>query len=145
MSIPFFFPPPRYVKTLPVQSGQDFYTLSSLCEELGIPCRASGEWTQRNVIVTVLDSEQDISIYACPGAEGTVQIILPEQYKPVALQVALTVMAYVLHDLVAKQSIAGQPWNRIAPPKGRPRSKRSFTTKERQRAYRLRHSLKPPA
>ncbi len=49
-------------------------------------------------------------------------------------------MAYGMHDLVAKQSIAGKDWAGIGNPKGRPRGGRPMSNSERQKKFRERRA-----
>jgi len=134
MSIPLFFPAVRYVRRLAISKRAR--TLRALCETAGVECKASGNWTDR--IVDLIDGDR-ILIAAEPGDWSAVQISLPQQDQRIAARIALAVMAYVLHDLVAKQSIMGANWSRVSAPRGRKRSGSALSTAERQRRYRVRH------
>lgn len=133
--IPLFFPRIRYVSRLAVSSSAT--TLRELCESAGVSCKASGAWTER--VVDLIEAER-LQITAEPSDWSVVQIALPLADPRKAARIALAVMAYALHDLVAKQSIMGAPWARIAAPRGRSFSGTALSTVERQRLYRLRKS-----
>lgn len=105
--LPFFMPIVRYVKSLPEpgETGEKI-TLAHLCRLAGVACRASGAWTQREI--TLIESDQ-VCVMAKPH-QGPVAIFLPmneDRYR-----IALAVMAYSVHDLVARKSIRHAPWRR---------------------------------
>lgn len=131
MSIPLFFPSVRYVPRLALSPYAT--TLRALCGAAGVACKASGAWTER--IVDVIEADT-LRIVAEPGDEAPVQICVPQSEGRKRARLALAAMAYRLHDLVAKQSIRGEPWTRIAPPRGRIRSGTALSTRERQRRFR---------
>jgi hypothetical protein len=131
MSIPLFFPPIRYVARLTPTSGAA--TLRTLCIRAGVPCRATGAWTERLVEVVVA---HELGITAEPGEGAAVQIAMPRSEPRQMARLALAAMAYALHDLVAKESIRGQPWATIATPRGRIRTGTALSTRERQRRFR---------
>lgn len=132
MSIPFFLPLPKYVPRL---DGSATHSLRTLCEAAGVPCRASGEWTERPIEILAADR---MAITAEPGGYGKVRLEFPADSPQGVARTALAILAYGLHDLVAKQSIAGQAWSRAAPPMGRPKAARAMTPKERQKIFRAR-------
>lgn len=111
MSIPLFFNPPTYVKSIPTLDGDDEVSLFDLCGKLATPCRASGAWIQRPVYLRKDSTLHSPLIFAEPR-NGPVLIILPESLWENRWQIALSIMAYAMFDLVARQSIIGQPWNR---------------------------------
>jgi len=145
MSIPLFFPPPHYVKSLPRTETGNAYSLLSLCESIGIPCRASGDWVGRKVIIEFDTSIANLTITAEPGSQGSVQVTIPEKDRAHGNKIALAAMAYAMHDLVAKQSIVNQQWNKLAPKKGRPKTSRPKTNKERQQKLRRKQQLNQQA
>jgi hypothetical protein len=135
MSIPLFFPTVRYAPRLTLSPGAT--TLRALCESAGVVCKASGAWTERVVDIVTGDT---LEIVAEPGDGAPVRISLPANDHRSAARLALAVMAYGLHDLVAKESIRGASWTRIALPRGRIPSGAALTTRERQRRFRARRS-----
>ena len=134
MSIPLFYPPVRYLPRL--QLSERATSLRELCGIAGVACKASGAWTDR---VVDLSFAADLQIFAEPGDWSTVQITMPVDTPCNAARLALAVMAYALHDLVARQSIQGAPWARVAPPRGRIATGAALTTTERQRRFRAQH------
>ena len=134
MSTPLFFPAPRVLERVEVRGA---VPLRELLATAGVPCRASGPWTERLVRVV-------------PGAEGTEKE--PGDWAPVRIGVpanlsrrdaaryAVAVLAYGLMDLVARESIRGQPWARPSAPRGRPRTGTASSNRERQRAHRARRA-----
>lgn len=140
MTIPLFFPPPRFKRSLPVTGA---VSLRALCALAGVPCRASGDWTERSI---VLERSENCSIEAEPGGWGTVRIAVPKHLKPLAAhRYALAALAFSLMDLVARESIRGQAWSRPAVPRGRPPTGMAQSNRERQRAYRRRLTNGSPA
>ena len=131
MSIPLFFPPVRYVPRLTLSPRAT--TLRALCESAGVICKASGAWTER--VVDVIEAGA-LGITAQPGDEAPVQISVPKGGRRERARLALAAMAYGLHDLVAKQSIRGEPWTCIALPRGRIPSGAALSSRERQRRFR---------
>lgn len=133
MSIPLFFPPTKYESGLRLTGAM---SLSEVCLAAGVRCAATGAWTARKVEIAHGDA---LSVFAEPGDWGGVKIILkPGLTCQQEARLALAVMAYSLHDLVAKQSIAGKGWASVAAPRGRPPSARPLTAADRQRAFRSR-------
>ena len=132
MSNTFFFTHCEYLTSLNLR---DFLTLEDLCHRAGVPCRASGGWTKRKIGIRYADF---IKIEAEPGDWGAVQITMPKCTKEKEAKLALQILAYVLHDLVAKQSILGLSWAKIPLPKGRIKTGKAMTNAERQRRFRTR-------
>jgi hypothetical protein len=136
MSIPLFFPPVDYVPRL--RLSKQALSLRALCGAAGVSCKASGAWTER--IVDVIPY-RNLQIVAEPGDWSPVQISVPGVSGRAAARLALAVMAYAVHDLVAKQSISGVAWRRISAPRGRIASGTALSVAERQRRFRARHRL----
>jgi hypothetical protein len=132
MSTPLFYPQPQY---LPVLLFEQAITIRELCEQAGVPCRASGAWTERKVEIR----EGSFAIHAEPGDWGGVRIFLPPGTQRKRARCALSVLAYALHDLVAKQSIVGAQWAGPEIPRGRQRSGQAKSNAERQKSFRARH------
>lgn len=130
MTIPLFTPPIQYRAHLDLRSPM---TLRDLCTLAEVHCRASGPWTCRQV--DLLEGEH-LAIFATPGDTGNVQLVLPAGDPRERARLALGLMAYGMHDLVAKESIKNQPWTGIPLPKGRPRQPRALSNAERQQRYR---------
>jgi|GEM_PF-1612778 len=144
MTIPLFFPPVTYVQRLSLRAPS---TIRQLCEIAGVECRASGAWTERQVEIV---GGKELKITAEPGDWGKVMI----EFGPMKLatkvgrqgaQIALAVLAYGMHDLAAKQSVIASSWTRIVSPKGRPKSDRALSGRERQRRFRARIRSATPA
>ncbi len=133
MSIPLFFPAIEYVPRLKV--GARAMTLRTLCEAAGVLCKASGAWTGR---VVDLAFGNHLQIIAEPGDWSGVRVYSPITDRQQLAQLGLAVMAYALHDLVARESIVGAPWARISPPRGRVARGTALSSAERQRRFRAR-------
>lgn len=129
----YFIPPIKYVSAL---SDKKFISIRELCRLVDIPCRASGIWANRQIAIQY---GKECTIRSEPGDWGKVKVTLPAKTKRKQAQIALCILAYGLHDLVAKESIKGLSWSRICPPSGRPRKKRALTNKECQKKYREKH------
>jgi hypothetical protein len=132
---PFFIPPVKYVPTL---VSSKFYTIRALCAQAGVLCRASGSWTQRKVQVVYAST---LGILAEPGDWGAVRVEIPEKRLKQRSQIALYLLAYGLHDLVAKQSIMQAEWNEVNAPRGRPRCGGALPSRDRQRRFRERQKI----
>ena len=130
MSIPLFLPLATVVPALELRRP---ITLQQLCADAGVRVRASGAWTQRRVEIV---KGRSLSVTAEPGDNGQVKIALAHTTDQSDARTALAVMAYVLHDLVAKESIRGASWSRVALPRGRPKTGQALTLAERQRRFR---------
>ena len=143
MTLPVFFPHPRYVKSLPRDGA---LPLADVCALAGVPCAALGAWTQRPILMTVLadgDAQDGAQpwIQLEPGDWGAVALGIPaKRATPAArAQWALGALAYVLFDGVARVSIAGAAWARAEAPRGAvPAAQRPLTNAERQRRLRRR-------
>lgn len=135
MTIPFFLPIPYYVKSLKLRSPM---TLKALCDRAGVCCAATGAWTDRLVEITPSPLYR---IIAEPGDWGSVRIELPKGIPLEQARRALAIMAYAMHDLVAKQSLHGVTWMEIRPPVGRPKSPNTMSNAERQRRFRAKKAL----
>ena len=125
----FFIPPVEYRKTLKLSHA---CSLQSLCRLANVPCRASGAWTQR--LVEVICGER-IRIVAEPGSWGNVRIEVPRQRHRDRFSLALTMLAYGLHDVAARESVRGTPLSKIMPPRGRPRRGSQRSNRQRQRDF----------
>jgi hypothetical protein len=133
MSIPFFLPIPSFHAKLPLA---DAIPLDELCVRAGVRCKASGAWTRRMVSFVPSSS---LFVRAMPGANGIE--IGTDQTDPVwRARIALSILAYSMMDLVARESIRGAEWARIKAPVGRPASgRRPMSSTERQRRWRSKH------
>lgn len=132
-----FFPAPRYRPRLdhPVAA-----TVRQLCERAGVPCKASGAWCDRGVS---WETGPELAIMAEPGYTGQVHVVLPADKARGGRAVArnlLLVLAYGLHDGVAKESVRGVDWARRITPRGRPPALRAKSNAQRQREWRERHA-----
>lgn len=134
MTLPVFFPQPRFVPQLARQAA---LPLEALCVQAGVACAAFGAWTQRPIVLA--DGGQAPFIHAEPGDWGAVVIGVPaKRATPAArAQWALGALAYVLFDGVARASIAGASWAKAERPRGlAPAKQRPLTSAERQRKLR---------
>lgn len=138
MNLPLFFPPAVYVRDLSDDSiGAQ--SLRSLCEDAGVPCRASGAWTERRIVVV---AGLRYRIEAEAGGYGLVKVEVPADLTPLdQKRHALGALAYGLMDLVARESLRGAVWARPAKPRGRPSRGMALSTKERQRRYRAKLAM----
>lgn len=134
MSIPLFLPIPVYAQITPTSTA---LTVRALCARAGVACQASGSWTNRPVEVIVRPGAPS-TVTVAPGDWGVVRITQPESDRQKAAQFALAIMAYSVHDVVCRQSIAGQPWAKIALPRGRIKKNKAMTNAERQQQFRAR-------
>ena len=122
MSTPFFIPPAHDV---PLVRADDSYSLRDLCAIAAVPCRGSGAWTNRKVS---FQHRTALKIVAEPGDWGSVLIECVVTDPILRSRLALQILAYSIHDLVAKESIRGAAWNTLSPPKGRPKKARALTS-----------------
>lgn len=134
MSIPLFLPLPEYVPRLKLKTA---VTLRQLCQLANVPLRASGPWTERQLEILTASKQR---VLAEPGEFGKVKLYLKAGSKAERAQLALGILAYVLHDLAAKESIRGISWSRIPLRSGRPRSGKALLNKERQQRFRARQA-----
>ncbi|HEY7954685.1 MAG: hypothetical protein ACHQ17_10785 [Polyangia bacterium] len=133
MSIPLFLPPARIVEHL---DDRRAIPLRELLAAAGVPCRATGRFTDR--LVCVVPGKPGL-IEREPGDWAAVRIGVPSGLSARnAARYASAVMAYGLMDLVARESLRGQLWARPTPPRGRPARGLALTGVERQRNYRAR-------
>ena len=130
MKSTFFIAPTQYQKDLKLECP---FTLRELCELAGVRCKATGAFTDRKV---ELAEGEEIRVLAEPGDWGRVKIFLKTGSKKSMAMQALIVMAYGLHDLVAKESIRGESWVKLKAPVGRPKCTKPLLNKERQRRFR---------
>jgi hypothetical protein len=131
--IPLFLPPTKIVPALRLQNAM---TVAALCEAAGAPCRGSGAWTQREV---ALQSGPAQAVEAEPGGWGRVRVSVPPTHARSARDRArfgLAVLAYVLMDPVARESIRGCDWARPGQ-RGRPATG-ALSNRQRQAAFRAR-------
>lgn len=138
MSIPLFLPIPIYANLPPSAKA---LTIRTLCARAGIACKASGRWVDRPVEL-VKRANTPPSVLAAPGDWGMVRITHGEGDQVKAAQFALAILAYSMHDLVCRQSIAGQPWAQISRPRGRVKKPKAASNAERQQKFRTRQRAK---
>lgn len=136
MSIPLFYPAANFVPTLALTAP---VSIEQLCNQAGIKCKASGAWTGRQI---ELAPGAELKITAEPGDWGKVKLEIPPSEPQHEALLALAVLAYGLHDLVAKQSLSGNTRVALAPPRGRPKKARALSTSERQRRFREKRQAK---
>ena len=131
--IPAMFPPATIVVEAP--RGKT-HTVESLCHQAGIECRVTGPSASR---VVYLHRAGHLEVHREPGNTGAVSVglpgDLPEKPREAALLV-LAVLAYVVFDYAARESVRGRPEMRVSLPRGRPRSPTTMTGAERQRRWR---------
>lgn len=115
MSLPVFFPIPRYSNRLSEDGARP---LSEICALAGIPCRASGMMARRLVVVLPSNEGGQPSIQARATTWGVVHIRVPAQVKTERgrARYALGALAFGLHDVAAKESIRRMRWSRAADP-----------------------------
>jgi hypothetical protein len=137
MFTPLFFPPARIVPYVE-RTGQVF-TLRELLASAEAPCRASGRWTERQILLAVGDDE----VLREPGEWGLVRIGIKERStERDAARYALLVLAYSLMDIVARESIRGECWTKPSSPRGRPRTGTARSNAQRQQTLRSRQREK---
>jgi hypothetical protein len=113
MTLPLFFPDPIYVPQIPRRGA---LPLAEVCALAGVPCRATGRWTERLVIIESDEKVPDGAVWAEPSG-GTVRIIVPTAHSGSSrarARYALGVLAFVLFDAVSRASIRGQDWTAIS-------------------------------
>lgn len=132
MSKVLFF---QNVQFVPRLFLNNFKNIKELCQEAGVPVKGSGAWIDRKIEIAHGDS---LEILAEPGDWGAVKIVLNSSTPRNEARFALEVLADVLHDLVAKESIRGAKWRKLGPPLGRPRVRAPRSSRERQRRFRRR-------
>lgn len=134
--VPLFFPVPRISKAI---DSSQAVALEDLLQIAGVPCRASGAWTKRPVVMEPTDATA-VFIEREAGDVSCVRIGVPRQLSAQdQARYAAAVMAYAVMDLVARQSLKGVAWAHPAKPAGRPPTGRARTAAQRQRAFRARN------
>jgi hypothetical protein len=131
--LPLFFPPVRYRASLDRVGRGLRLTVEQLCARAGVPCRASGAWVDRPVIVCL---GERAGIEAEPGDWSPVRVVVPTGVAAQRYRWALGAMAYAVHDPVARESVRAAPWARPAMPRGRPRRGAALSGAQRQRRHR---------
>jgi hypothetical protein len=111
-------------------------TVEALCRELAIECRVTGPCIKRKVYVR---QASELVVEREPGAMGTVSMGLNRSGKKDQAVLALGILAYVVFDYVARESVRGLPEMKTSPPVGRPRKTRILSGAERQRRWRATH------
>ena len=141
MSLPVFFPPVRFQRSI-VESG---IPLSALCQLAGVPCKAVGRWVNREIVVRQANAPGDESIICEPGDWQKVLITTPVGVAngQARARWALGALAFAIFDGVARASIAGQPWARAAMPRGPSTPQRvAMSNAQRQRRWRQRERVR---
>ena len=115
MSLPVFFPIPRYSNRLSEDGARP---LSEICVLAGASCRASGMMARRLVVILPQGEGGKPSIQARATTWGVVHIRVPAQVKTERgrARYALGALAFGLHDVAAKESIRRLKWSRAADP-----------------------------
>jgi hypothetical protein len=132
MRMPLFFPPAKIKRRVDRRGA---VPLRDLISQSGATCRASGAWVKRLVSVV----RDGVFIEKEPGDWTPVRIGVPAGLSDRdAARFAVAAMAYGVMDLVARESIRGEPWASPSMPAGRPRSGTAKSASARQRAYRAR-------
>ncbi len=132
MSNIFFYPPIIFLNSIKLNKP---LSIARLCSQLKIPCKASGDWIERKVEIKY---GQQLIIESEPGDWGAVRITMKKSTVVKEAQTALLVLAYALHDLVAKESIKNLTWSRIPVPMGRIKTGKALSNSERQQRFRNR-------
>ena len=133
MSIPLFYPVAKIVAKIDCSNA---ISLKEVCAAAGVSCRASGDWTERSVVIE--QGQPGIGIVVEPGYKGAVLIGLPQMSEKSAARIALGALAYGLMDLVARESIRGASWARLSAPPGRPKKLGAKSNSQRQRNFQMR-------
>jgi hypothetical protein len=113
--LPLWFPDPQHVDHID-RAGA--VTIERLCELTQTPCRASGAWMQRPVVLQVIEAGQEPWLRAEREADGAVQIGVPPLADDAVEQArwALGCLAYSpLRDAVALASCRRQDWAPVSP------------------------------
>jgi len=111
-------------------------TVGALCREAGIECRVTGPGAGRKVYVR---RSSEPRVEREPGTLGTVAMSLNARDEKSRAVLALGILAYVVFDYVARESVRGLPEMKTAPPRGRPPKPRVLSGAERQRRWRSAH------
>jgi hypothetical protein len=146
--LPLWFPDRLHVDHIGrAGAGAGAVTIERLCELAQTPCRASGAWTQRPVVLHVIHQGQEPWLRAEHEDYGAVEVGVPPLADDAVEQArwALGCLAYSsLRDPVALASCRRQDWVRVSPdlPVARPQlsaQARAFVD-ELAQVY-LRHGL----
>ena len=141
MSLPLFFPIPRPVP----QVASTGPTLREWCASAGVPCRATGRWTERRLAAR----PDEIGFIDYEPGDGSVELGVPARFARSPQQLARYVLgaaAFALFDHVARESIRGALWARVENPRGPKFSGTALSARERQakRRARLRQTVSAP-
>ncbi len=137
MSTPLFYPIVRYAPRLSRQGSR--FILSELFELAGVPCKATGPSTKREIYLRKTNTPYILS----EPHQGAVEIgVAASPASMRAKEYAIAAMAYALFDLVARESIRGNRRFCEIQKVGRPRIGRTRTNAERQRKFRERREFK---
>ena len=132
------FPPAAVVMEAPRGIA---HTVESLCRQAGIECRVTGPSASR---VVYLHLTEHLEVHREPGNAGVVSVGLPGDLQDDPREAAvlvLAILAYVVFDYAARESVRGWSEMRVSLPRGRPRSPRPMTGAERQRRWRARQKM----
>ncbi len=138
MSFPAFWPTPQYLPFVPSDGA---IPIHELCERAGLPCKASGEWAK--CLIIVVRCNDDDGHVVVDVTKGLIRVEVPKRWggtDALDARYALGALAYSLFNLVARESIKGQEWAKIARSPGPRRSGAALTSRERQQRYRARHA-----
>lgn len=111
--------------------------MRSLCREAGIECRVTGPAALRKIY---LRESRTLDVCREPGSLGAVSVGVPAGRKMDRAALALGLLAYVVFDYAARESMRGRPESRLSPPLGRPRVARPLSGAERQGRWRARRA-----
>ncbi len=139
MALPLFFPIPTIISArITLRGSEQTLSLRELCKAAGCECRATGEWTNRPVVI---DTSRTDYIEIGQADWMPVRIGVVSTAKPIEqARYALGAMAYAVFDVVARQSIAGLAWSRVASARGRPPLSKALTGAQRQRRFRTKNA-----
>lgn len=132
--LPAFLPQAQIVKRVSRRGRR--LTVGALCREAGIECRVTGPSAGRKIYVR---QSSELCVEREPGTLGAVAMSLDEQDEKALAVLALGILAYVVFDYVARESVRGLPEMKTAPPRGRPPKSRVLNSAERQRRWRIAH------
>jgi hypothetical protein len=134
--LPAVFPKAMIVKRVPHGRGS---TVRSLCRAAGIDCRVIGPAAERRIY---LRFTSEIEVAREPGPFGCVSVGVPDKGDgKEQATLALGILAYVVFDYAARESMRARPEARMKLPLGRPRKARPLSGAERQRRWRERVAL----
>ena len=128
--LPAFFPKVSIVAKAPTDGRR--YTVRSLCERAGIPCRVTGPSALRQIHLRYAD---EFEIAREPGSMGRVAIGVPHDDQASAV-LALGALAYAVFDYTARESMRGRPERKTASVRGRPRKAHPLSGAERTKKWR---------